>query len=415
MKAPPIGHCGQWSFCAFDAPEHGGEGPAGISRDGPTSMNKDRKHCRPPLRQIYFYLTDGCNLLCRHCWIGPKYQTEAETHAALDLALVQSIVRQAKPLGLMGVKLTGGEPLLHPQVREILEFVHSERLRLTLETNGLLCTAELVQTLADCGNVFVAVSLDGADAETHEWIRGIKGCFRAAVESIRRIAEAGLMPQLIMTVMRQNKKQLEAVVRLAERLGAGSVKFNLLQPVARGESMHNAGEALSIEELVSLGRWVETTLAPSTPLSLYYDHPPAFRSLSRLFATNGNGCGVCGVLTILGVLADGSYALCGIGKTVPAMVFGDAEKDLLEDVWGNSPVLIELREGLPGHLDGICRDCLMKGLCLGSCVAQNYLGSKNLWAPFWYCEEAHKRGLFPESRISLRNLLDQDRGWKGQE
>ena len=59
----------------------------------------------------------------------------------------------------------------------------------------------------------------------------------------------------------------------------------------------------------------------------------------------------------------------------------------------------ELREGLPGRLNGICGRCLMKKICLGSCIAQNYYGSKNLWSPYWYCEEAGKAGLFPETRM----------------
>jgi molybdenum cofactor biosynthesis enzyme MoaA len=76
-----------------------------------------------PLNQIYFYLTEGCNLRCRHCWIAPKYQSEGNTYPALDLDLFKSIIEQAKLLGLTGVKLTGGEPLLHPAINEILEHI----------------------------------------------------------------------------------------------------------------------------------------------------------------------------------------------------------------------------------------------------------------------------------------------------
>ena len=91
--------------------------------------------------------------------------------------------------------------------------------------------------------------------------------------------------------------------------------------------------------------------------------------------------------------------MCGIGKTVPELVFGHAADDSLEDVWNNALVLCELREGLPVRLEGICGDCLLKGLCRGGCIAQNYYRSKDMWAPFWYCEEAKKRGLFPETRM----------------
>lgn len=351
------------------------------------------------LNQIYFYLTEGCNLRCRHCWIAPKYQSPDESYPVLDVDLFRSIIQQARPLGLSGVKLTGGEPLLHPHIHEILEVVRSEGLRLTVETNGTLCTTELAEKMATCRKPFVSVSLDGADAETHEWVRGVEGCFEAALKGIRNLVKAGFKPQVIMSVMRHNRDQLGAVVRLAESLGAGSLKFNLVQPTARGEKMHEAGEALTIEELVGLGRWVESNLSASASLRLYYSQPPAFRPLGKMFGNNGDDCGVCGILGILGVLSDGSYALCGIGETVPELVFGHAGKDRLEDVWGSTVILNELREGLPGRLDGICGDCMMKGICLGNCIAQNYYRSRNLWSPFWYCEEAREAGLFPEARV----------------
>jgi SynChlorMet cassette radical SAM/SPASM protein ScmF len=352
-----------------------------------------------PLNQIYFYLTEGCNLRCRHCWIAPKYQSEGDSSSALDLDLFKAIIEQAKPLGLTGVKLTGGEPLLHEHIQEILDWIRTENLSLTVETNGVLCTPELARKIAECKNTFVSVSLDGANSVTHEWVRGVEGCFDDALVGIRNLVAAGLKPQIIMSIMRQNKDQMESIVRLAERLGAGSVKFNMVQPTARGEKMHDSGEALSIEELVVLGQSVEESLSASTNLPVYYDHPPAFRPLGKMFGSNGDGCGVCGILGILGVLANGSYALCGIGKTVPDLVFGDGSKDPLQDIWNNNPLILELREGLPQRFEGICSRCLVKGLCLGSCVAQNYYRSKSIWAPFWFCHEAHNRDLFPESRI----------------
>jgi SynChlorMet cassette radical SAM/SPASM protein ScmF len=192
---------------------------------------------------------------------------------------------------------------------------------------------------------------------------------------------------------------MESVVRLAESLGVGSVKFNLTMPIARGETLHETGATLTIEELIELGSWADTTLSDSADLRVYYDHPSAFRPLSKMFGEDGDGCSTCGILGILGVLADGSYALCGIGENVRELVFGHAAKDRLEDVWKNTDVLNELREGLTGRLEGICGNCLMKNICLGSCIAQNYYTGKRLWAPFWYCDEARKKGLFPQSRM----------------
>jgi SynChlorMet cassette radical SAM/SPASM protein ScmF len=176
--------------------------------------------------------------------------------------------------------------------------------------------------------------------------------------------------------------------------------------------MHDRGESLTIEELVELGKWVETTLSASTDLQIYYDHPAAFRPLSKMFGANGYGCRVCGILGILGVLGNGDYALCGIGETVPELVFGHATRDRLDDVWHNTPVLLELRQGLPHRLQGICAECVLKDRCLGSCIAQNYYRTRNFWAPYWYCREARVKGFFPESRTvsEVYGLRKQKKG-----
>jgi molybdenum cofactor biosynthesis enzyme MoaA len=83
------------------------------AKDNPEKPN-------PKLGMIYFYLTAGCNLRCRHCWLAPQFQTEKRQYPALEPDLFRHILREAKPLGLSCVKLTGGEPLMHPQIGEIL-------------------------------------------------------------------------------------------------------------------------------------------------------------------------------------------------------------------------------------------------------------------------------------------------------
>lgn len=350
------------------------------------------------LDQIYFYLTEGCNLACRHCWLAPKYDPKGTKYPALPLALFERIIVDAKPLGLKAVKLTGGEPLLNPDFLSMLDVVRREGLRLTIETNGVLCTAQCAQAIKEAGErPFVSVSLDGADAQTHESIRGVKGSFEAAIEGIKNLVNAGFKPQVIFTVMKRNREQVESVIRLAGDLGAGSVKYNVVQPTARGEHLHDQDETLDIRELVMLGRHIENVVSKTTPLRLFFSHPAAFVPLSRM--ATGNGCGVCGIKGIIGVLANGKYALCGIGETVPDLVFGDAATDSLEEIWHGNPILCKIRQALPAELSGICRRCLMKQRCLGSCVAQNYYRSKDLMAPFWYCEEAEAEGLFPQSRL----------------
>jgi SynChlorMet cassette radical SAM/SPASM protein ScmF len=252
----------------------------------------------------------------------------------------------------------------------------------------------------------VSVSLDGADAATHEWVRGVSGSFDAAINGIENLVKAGIRPQIIMSLIRRNMGHIDSVVKLAQFVGASSVKFNPVQPTARGDQMHNAMETLSVTELVELGNLVVKELSPSSTIPLCFTQPLAFHPLGRILSDEGCGYGVCRITDILGVLADGSYSLCGIGESVPDLVFGHSSEKSLNDVWLNSKVLIELREGLPDKLEGICGECLLKATCNGSCIAQNYYRSRHLWAPFWFCEEAHRLNVFPTSRkMHISNII----------
>lgn len=365
-----------------------------------------------PLDTIYFYVSGGCNLRCRHCYIAPRFEQPGDGSAYLDLDLMRSIIAQALPLGLQGVKLTGGEPLLHPQFETLLGIIAEHQLRLGIETNGVLISPSLAKTLAVFDYLHLSVSIDGAQAETHDWIRGVAGAFEAARTGISRLLDAGIRPQIIMSLMEHNRHEIEGVVRLAEGLGASSVKFNIVQPSARGEKLHRSGAALDVRSLLELGDWVENDLARQTPIGLTFDRPLAFRSLESVFGGGGFNCGICSILGILGVLSNGSYALCGIGEVIPAMIFGHAAQDPLLGVWRDSPVLNEIREGMPERLEGVCADCLVSQICMGSCIAQNFYAIGSLWGPFWFCDQAYQSGLFPETRLrpglSSRNQPEID-------
>jgi len=360
-------------------------------------MTKERMNAiPPPLRQLYVYLTQGCNLACRHCYLAPRLDPDGTHQPTLPVATLEAALDEAMPLGLTDVKLTGGEPLLHPAIGRILELVRARGLGLTLETNGVLLTPDLTRAIAAFSQPMVSVSLDGVDAATHDRIRGVPGTFEAAVAGVRRLTAAGIAPELIMTLMRDNVGQIAEMVRLAEALGARALKFNIVQPMARGAALNRSNAGIDIAELIDLCRWIDGDLAAGTSLSLWPHIPPAFLSLRRLF---DGGSGRCGIFTILGLLPDGGYALCGVGQAVPELVFGQTGLDPLAEVWARSPLLRDLRRELPAALGGICGRCLMRDSCLGVCVANNYYLNHQLMAPFWFCAEAERLGLFPPSRI----------------
>ncbi len=348
----------------------------------------------PPLRTLYMYIAGSCNLACRHCWLAPGFDPQAKSGKFIPLPLLKKAVNEARPLGLTSVKLTGGEPMLHPDFREIVSFLASEKVPFTMETNGTLMSAETANFLRDSGTMsFVSVSIDGADPATHDALRGVEGSYRLAVQGIRFLVDAGYRPQMICTLHKGNLAQLDEIVELAERLGCGSVKFNHLQDVGRGTEMAETG-AIPMELIPGIYREVEKRYR-DRKIRVLFDIPIAFRSMHDILKSPP---GMCSVLTILGILSGGEAALCGIGMEIPELIFGHVKNQSLEEIWNGANGLKTLRETLPEGLEGICSNCIHRDMCMGVCIAHNYHESRSMSAAYGFCAEAEALGLFPAGR-----------------
>ena len=109
--------------------------------------------------------------------------------------------------------------------------------------------------------------------------------------------------------------------------------------------------------------------------------------------------GMCQVRHILGILGTGDMALCGIGRVVPELCFGNLRDTSVADAWANHPTLLRLRRELDGEYEGVCGRCIHARDCLTYCVAQNYQETGRFVTPTQICAAAYERGLFPPSRL----------------
>jgi SynChlorMet cassette radical SAM/SPASM protein ScmF len=349
----------------------------------------------PPLSSLYLYLSSGCNLACRHCWIAPEYLLNPDKGEYLKYEYIASAIEQAKPLGLRSVKLTGGEPLLHPRFRDIVSLLRENQLSIVIETNGLLIDEDLAAFLAEGENKpFVSVSIDGAKAETHDHLRGVPGAFRRSMRAIEELVKVGFHPQIICTLHQGNRHEIDELTEMAEKIGCGSVKFNFIQQMGRGVDFQTKN-GFSIPEILEIDRYLTDVIAPKRTISLLPDIPHAFHSIKRMLSGK---MGRCTVLNILGIIANGTLSLCGIGTSVPELVYGHMKNNDLAEVWKNSPGIVKLRQMVPQHLEGICSECLHRDACLGACVANNYFRTGKLNNSYYFCEQAKSLGLFPLSR-----------------
>jgi SynChlorMet cassette radical SAM/SPASM protein ScmF len=376
--------------------------PNGLKPDGASDgsiKEIDLPEGVPPLHTFYLYLTNGCNLSCRHCWITPAFVNGKPTPGdCLDIDLLKIAVSEGKKLGLADAKLTGGEPILHPCFVEIVDYLSTENIKMIMETNATLIDAGLAKHLKNNTTMwFVSTSLDSAKPEKHDRFRGMDGAFQSTIKGIGHLVDAGYKPQIIMCLHRGNINEVEDVIKLAISLGVGSVKFNPVTPTGRGKIMDKKGETLDFDETINLIHFIRGELQDRYSISLFISTPPAMSSIGEILREKRAG-GICRVQNILGILGNGEMALCGIGRNIPELCFGCLGKDSLRDIWESHPTLVGLRQELNSDYPGICGDCIHDKRCLTQCVAMNYVRTGKLINPDFLCAESEHRGVFPMTR-----------------
>jgi len=176
-----------------------------------------------PPEVVTLSVTNRCNLNCRHCW--PDSRTGNGVPMVPSEVLLR-LVREFSDLGAEKFIFTGGESLLHPNLSDILSHTLGQQgvKEVCLQTNATLLTEAKVNDLlltAD-GNLTIQVSLDGAAAENHDYVRSA-GNFDLTLQGLGHLVKTGLgrKTYLAFTEMRHNFGDIPRALELVERLGLG--------------------------------------------------------------------------------------------------------------------------------------------------------------------------------------------------
>lgn len=369
-------------------------------------------------RLIFWEVTKGCNLRCIHCRATAtelSSPNDLSTKAALDI--IDQIAAVANPI----LVLSGGEPLFRSDIFQLARYATDKGLRVALATNGTLVTKEVARMIADSGVKRVSISLDGADATTHDTFRGIPGAFDAALYGFRNLKEVGMSVQINTTVARHNAHQLPAVLDLARSVEADALHTFLLVPVGCGVDIA-AEQMVPPEEYEQMLNWfydrsleggieLKATCAPhyfrvvrqrrvadrqtaesgksARPTQAETDRSvrPTHIGPTDMLMPGGTGISLrpqgpppgkhtghpTGHPNDMNAMTKGCLAGTGVcfisheGEVFPCgylpAIAGDLRREKFADIWANAKVFNELRD--TDNLKGKCGCCEFRNVCMG--------------------------------------------------
>jgi predicted phosphodiesterase len=202
----------------------------------------DARPARPLFGSAYFpprlwiYTNFHCNLACDYCAVASSPRADPRS---LPLERFTGLVDEALAEGFTEIYLTGGEPLLHPDLAAMLRYA-ADRVPTVLLTNAMLLRGRRLTALAGLAGhprLRVQTSLDGARPRTHDAHRGA-GAFVRTVDGIGRLVELGLPPRVALTETPDNTGEVPAVAGLLTRLGVPADRLAVRPLLHRGLSEH---------------------------------------------------------------------------------------------------------------------------------------------------------------------------------
>ncbi|MDH5543019.1 MAG: radical SAM protein [Nitrospinota bacterium] len=187
-------------------------------------------------------ITRTCNLKCIHCYTDSEakdYSGELTTEEG------KKLIEDLAAFKIPALLFSGGEPLIRPDIFELVNHAKKNGLRCTLSTNGVLINKEVARKIKDSGFVYVGISLDGI-GEINDHFRGKSGAFKKAMEGFQNCVELDQRVGLRLTLTRHNYENLHQIFDFIEREEIQRACFYHLVYSGRGRSIAN--EDLTHEE-----------------------------------------------------------------------------------------------------------------------------------------------------------------------
>lgn len=301
------------------------------------------------LEGISFEITRKCNLKCKHCYAdaGSVLSNEMTTKE------IKTFIDDVYNTGCLSITFSGGEPLLHPDIFELMEYAKQKPLSVLLFTNGTLLTPDIVEKLKNLPVYKVSVSIDGPDAQIHDALRGVPGAFEKTIKGVKLLKKAHIPVKASVSLTKLNYTKIPEILTLLKNLEVDDFKMWLISYSGRPE-----------EKNIFLGL-DEFRTAMENYWKYQLGESPREKDVFEYDKTENCGIGQ-GALC---VKCNGVVTPCpGFGEDVS---LGNVKTDSLQHIWNNSELLNRLRNISVFDAEP-CKTCEYALMCKGGCLADVY-------------------------------------------
>jgi radical SAM protein with 4Fe4S-binding SPASM domain len=319
--------------------------------------------------------TAACNLRCRHCHASAAKSLAGELNTEEGKKLIQDIATVPEFRLLV---FSGGEPMVRPDIIELVEVASAVGLEVAVATNGTLIDTPMARKLKKAGVCDLAIGLDAATPEVHDFIRNTPGAFERAMRGIKACREAGLCLQINVTVMKHNYEEIPKLLDLANEVEAHIVLLYHLVPQGRGSSEDLELTQSQYAELMGTVAKRQKTAVPvieptCSPQYWAYllnqrSEHPNLGLAEKVFRGCAAGWGLCYIKP------EGDVWPCPF---VPVSG-GNVRQVPVSRIWREGEPFVKLRER-EKHLSGKCGDCRQQKIC-GGCRGRAYSRSGDYMA-----------------------------------
>ena len=217
----------------------------------------DKKLVCEALVDVGLELTTGCNLRCVHCWQGKKAHPRM-----LELDEIKVIIKRLAKLGVASLRITGGEPMIHPNFWEIMDEATHCGLSIVLRTNGTLINEAVAHRLHGYSIIFTELSVDGFTPQDHDWFRRKEGSLQKTFLALDLLIKNGVKTKVKTVMNRKNIGSLLDLGKLLARDHSGIEMWSLVDLVPLGNSVAYFQELMPrpsdiIKAMKSLGEWLK--------------------------------------------------------------------------------------------------------------------------------------------------------------